>query len=79
MTQIPPLLKRKYPKAKYAPRPGCQYCNGRGEVNGKQGMKPCVCIFVSPTMVDHAMKILPAAFLGVMGIDVEALKGKVKP
>lgn len=76
MTQTPQTLRAKYPKAKYAPRVGCQYCKGEGEVNGKAGLKPCVCLFVSHEMVDQAMKILPAAFLDVMGIDVEALGGK---
>lgn len=76
MTQTPPLLKRKYPKAKYAPRVGCQYCKGAGEVNGKQGAKPCVCIFVAPAMVDIALKVLPAALMDALGIDVNALAGK---
>lgn len=74
MTQPSPFLKRKYPKAQYAPRVGCQYCNGEGEVNGKAGLKPCVCLFVSPDMVDHAIKILPAALLETMGIDVTAFE-----
>lgn len=75
MTQPPPALRAKYPRSRYAPRDGCQYCNGTGEVNGKAGLKPCVCIFVSPDMVDHAMKILPAALLETMGIDVTAFEG----
>lgn len=70
------LLKRKYPHAKYSPRVGCQYCNGRGEVKGEQGTKPCLCIFVQHDLIEVALKVLPLAMYETLGIDVKALEGK---
>lgn len=75
MTQTPPTLRAKYNKAKYAPRAGCQYCNGTGEVNGKAGLRPCICLFVSHDNIEVSLKILPAALLETMGIDVTAFEG----
>lgn len=69
-------LKDKYPRSKYNPREACQYCNGTGEVNGKQGVKPCVCLFVQHDLIETSLKVLPLAMLDAMGIDVAALKGE---
>lgn len=68
-------IKEKYPRSKYAPRGGCQYCNETGEVNGKQGLKPCVCLFVQHDLIEASLKVLPLAMLDAMGIDVKALAG----
>lgn len=76
MTQTPPTLRAKYPRSKYSPRVGCQYCKGVGEVNGKQGLKPCVCLFVQHDLIEASLKVLPYAMYEVLGIDVEALEGK---
>lgn len=78
MSTIPPLLKRKYPKAKYAPRRGCQYCKGVGQVNGAAGWKPCVCIFVRHDQIETMLKVLPDAWLESVGLDTEALKGQAE-
>lgn len=76
MTQSSALLKSKYPRSKYSPREACKYCNGAGEVNGNKGVKPCVCLFVQHDLIEASLKVLPYAMYEVLGIDVEALKGK---
>jgi len=67
-------LSEKYPRAAYPPREACQYCQGRGEVDGKQGLKPCVCLFVKPEMIETSLKVLPVALLDATGIDRKALR-----
>lgn len=76
MTSTSLAISTKYPRSKYPPRVACQYCNGTGEVMGKQGVKPCVCLFVQHNMIEISLKVLPAAMLDAMGIDVKALEGK---
>lgn len=76
MTSTSPAISTKYPRSKYPPRVACKYCKGTGEVNGEQGVKPCVCLFVQHDLIEISLKVLPAAMMDAMGIDVKALEGK---
>lgn len=55
MTTLDEIQKR-YPKAKYAPRPNCKFCDGTGirtKINSC-----CICIFVDPDFCDDAAKMI---------------------
>lgn len=52
-------VRQRWPKANYAPRADCKYCDGTGERKKKPGL-PCICIFVSHDLCDFAADSLAA-------------------
>lgn len=64
-------LKRRYPKAEYAPKPDCEWCQGKGEVRkkGHLGAVPCMCIFVAHDSLEIGAKVIGQATAEWFGID----------
>lgn len=50
-------IRKQFPRANYAPRENCKWCNGTGIKSNKPGM-PCICIFVDHSQCDWAAKAL---------------------
>lgn len=50
-------IRQQWPRANYAPRPGCKHCGGTGEKLSRPGY-PCICIFVNHEFCDEAASML---------------------
>lgn len=48
-------IRLKFPRANYAPRENCKFCQGTGV---RRVTLPCICIFVSHDMCDFAAELL---------------------
>lgn len=51
-------VRKRYPRANYAPQPKCMRCSGTGEFSRNDRTYPCMCIFVAPEFLEIARETL---------------------